>query len=256
MNQSIIPNSRRHRDITIIDLDENKSLVVACDSAGAIGPKEADVIPVPGYVLGRFTARVALMEVLSVGGWPVCVVNTLCVEPRPTGEEITRGVADEIGVLGIEPTDILTGSAEKNIPTSQSGLGVTVIGMAKTSTLRIGRLREGDGIALLGQPKVGNEVSLHDPHIVDLKTVSILLNSPDVKEIIPVGSRGVFHEASHLADLYGLQITWQEIPSDLDLQKSAGPSTCLLVIGEPAALKIMAEKIGKPCLILGNLFGT
>lgn len=254
MQQSIIPITRRHRDTTVIDLDRNKALVVACDSAGAIGPKEADVIPVPGYVLGRFTARVALLEVLAVGGWPVCVVNTLCVEPRPTGEEINRGVADEIRFLGIEPGDILTGSAERNIPTTQSGVGITVIGLAEKSALRIGRLGEGDGIALLGRPKVGSEVTLDDPHIVDLKTICILLDDPDVREIVPVGSRGIFDEASSLAGLYGLQISWREVPPDIDLRKSAGPSTCLLIMGDPAALRAAADKTGKPFLILGGLY--
>lgn len=254
VNQLTIPVARRHRDVTIIDLDGNKSLVVACDSAGAIGPKEADVIQVPGYVIGRFTARVALMEILALGGWPVCVVNTLCVEPQPTGEDITSGVADEIRVLGIVPDSILNGSTEKNIPTVQSGLGITAIGIAKTSALRMERLQQGDVIALFGLPKVGNEVSLDHPDIADLKTVCLLLENPAVREIVPVGSRGILGEVYDLIKLYGIQIAWQEIPSELDLRKSAGPATCLLAIGDQTVLKTMADKTGKPFLILGSIF--
>ena len=54
-------------------------MVVGCDAAGGIGPKPLDKVKVSGYTLGRFTARVALMEVLAVGASPICLVNTLSV---------------------------------------------------------------------------------------------------------------------------------------------------------------------------------
>lgn len=245
---------RRYRDLTIIDLDEHKALVIACDSAGAIGPKEADVIKVSGYILGRFTSRVALMEVLAAGAWPCCVVNTLCVEPIPTGLDIQQGVADEIRVLGIDPATILTGSTEKNIPTSQSGIGVTVIGVVHKQNLRIGRLRAGDALLLLGKPKVGNEVSLYDPEIVNLETVRLLLSSEEVREMVPLGSRGIMAEAQDLAELYGLRIQWNELPPDLNLHKSCGPATCLLAAGNPVALKDLAQRTGKPFFSLGTFY--
>ncbi|HHY18163.1 MAG TPA: alpha-ribazole-5-phosphate synthase, partial [Firmicutes bacterium] len=56
--------SSKYRDLTLVSLTEDCVLVIACDSAGGIGPKELDSVKVPGYVLGRFTARVALMELL------------------------------------------------------------------------------------------------------------------------------------------------------------------------------------------------
>ncbi|HEX3015590.1 MAG TPA: AIR synthase related protein [Desulfobacteria bacterium] len=142
MNPPVIPQPYRYRDLTIIDVAEGKNIVIACDSSGAIGPKQNDIIKVPGYILGRFSARVALMEVLAAGAWPVCVVNTLCVEPSPAGEEISQGVADEIRVLGIDPSQVLTGSTEKNIPTTQSGIGITVVGVAHSPELRINRLQK------------------------------------------------------------------------------------------------------------------
>ncbi len=44
----------------------------------------------------------------------------------------------------------------------------------------------------MGRPKVGREVSLEDPQIVDLKAVPILLRHADVREIVPVGSPGEY----------------------------------------------------------------
>ncbi|WP_338827393.1 AIR synthase related protein [Neomoorella thermoacetica] len=244
---------RRYRDLTILDLDEQRSLVIACDSAGAIGPKEADVVRVPGYVLGRFTARVALMEVLAIGAWPVCIVNTLCVEPEPAGAAIREGVADEMRVLGIDPEKALTGSSEKNIPTTQSGIGITVIGLATTAELLTGRLAAGDTLALFGRPKVGTEVFLDDPEIVDLKTVRLLLDQPGIREIVPAGSRGILAEARDLAALYGLQINWRPGLTEPALLKSAGPATCILAAGDRAALETTGRRAEKPFCLLGTL---
>lgn len=243
---------RKYRDLTLIDLSDDKVLVIACDSCGAVGPKEGDLVKVSGYVVGRFTSRVALMEVLAAGAWPICVVNTLCVEPFPTGADIQCGIADELRFLGVDPEALLTGSTEKNMPTSQSGVGVTVVGIASKEQLRIGRLRAGDYLALFGLPKVGAEVSLGDPEIADLSTIMLLLSSSQVKEIVPVGSRGIKAEAETLARLNDLELVWYEIPDEVDLYKSAGPATCLLAAGEEATLKVMGEKAKKPFFVLGK----
>ncbi|MCG0277198.1 MAG: hypothetical protein L5656_01505 [Thermanaeromonas sp.] len=244
---------RKYRDLTLIDLSDDKVLVIACDSCGAVGPKEGDVVKVPGYVVGRFTSRVALMEVLAAGAWPICVVDTLCVEPFPTGADVQRGIIDELRFLRVDPEALLTGSTEKNIPTSQSGVGVTVIGIASKEQLRIGRLRAGDSLALFGLPKVGTEVSLGDPEIADLSTIMLLLSSNQVREIVPVGSRGIKAEAETLALLNDLELVWYGISDEVDLYKSAGPATCLLAAGEEATLKVLGEKAKKPFLLLGNL---
>ena len=50
--------SRQVRDLTVLDLGNGFSLVVAVDSDGGIGPREHDVVPVTDYVLGRFAMRV------------------------------------------------------------------------------------------------------------------------------------------------------------------------------------------------------
>lgn len=244
-------SSRKYRDVTIMTLSSEQFLVIACDSAGAIGPKQADVVTVPGYVLGRLTARVALLEVLAVGGWPICVVGALCVEPEPTGLAINQGIADEIQVLGIKPEDIMTGSTEKNMLTIQSGLGITVVGMASPQTLKVDALQPGDGIALLGFPKLGQEIQMDDPELVTLQDMITLGDIPGIREIIPVGSRGIAGEVKGLADYYGLQAVWGNLPQNLDLQKSAGPSSCLLAMGDRAALQSLQGNLERFKGIIG-----
>ena len=157
------------RDLTLLRLPGDLVLVIACDSAGGIGPKERDVVKVPGYVLGRFTARVALMEVLASGALPAVVVSTLSVEPEPVGREIMAGVEEEARESGLDPRRAVTGSSEKNTPTCQTGLGITAIGMAREDELRFGRSVRGDAVMCVGVPKVGDQVRLGDPDIADPK---------------------------------------------------------------------------------------
>ena len=84
--------SKRCRDLSIIAIGEEKVLVIACDCAGGIGPKAGDAIKVSAEIIGRFTARVALMEVLAIGAEPISLVNTLSVEYNPTGKGIIEGM--------------------------------------------------------------------------------------------------------------------------------------------------------------------
>ena len=92
------------RDVLIFEFDRGRLIVVGCDSAGGVGPKPLDKVKVDGYTLGRFTARVALTEVLCTGAKPICLVNTLSVEPKPTGDQIVKGIKDEARRAGLDPS--------------------------------------------------------------------------------------------------------------------------------------------------------
>lgn len=131
---------------------------MSCDSCGGIGPKPLDRVKVNGYTVGRFTARVALMEVLSVGAEPVCLANTLTVEPKPTGTQIIRGICDEVRHAGLDARIVMMYSTEKNTSVRQTGLGVTVVGAATSKSLKVGRCTSGDAVIAVGLPHVGNEV--------------------------------------------------------------------------------------------------
>ena len=83
---------RKVRDLLLLELTPEMEMVIACDSDGGIGPKEKDLVQVPGEVLGHFAARVPLMEILASGAVPALVVNTLAVEMEPTGSTIISGM--------------------------------------------------------------------------------------------------------------------------------------------------------------------
>jgi len=229
-------------------------MVVGCDSSGGIGPKPLDRVKVDGYTLGRFTARVALMEVLSTGAKPICLVNTLCVEPKPTGFKIVQGIRDEARRAGLNSDSAFTGSSEKNIPVRQTGLGVTVIGIAARRKLKIGSSRRTDIVVSLGIPLVGRDVLLGEEkgQLADTRDVLKLLNLRFVHEVIPTGSKGILHEAQTIAEESHLRL---EIVDrvDLDLWKSAGPATVILATLPEPKLPKLRRKTRKPINIIGRL---
>jgi hypothetical protein len=215
------------RDVEVVSLNEEQYLVAACDSCGAIGMKELDRVKVPWTITGRFTARVALLEVLSIGAVPKMITVAISNEPEPTGEEILKGVREELRAMDLVSLPMAI-STEKNMLTQQTGLGITAVGLCEKKELRLGQSKSGDSVFCLGVPKVGAEiVSADDPEIAQGRQIKMLLEYPEILDIIPIGSRGIQGEAESLAMTVNAQFI-PETKCPLDLEKSAGPSTCLI----------------------------
>ncbi|WP_026477235.1 AIR synthase related protein [Alkaliphilus transvaalensis] len=223
---------KKQRDISFIRSWGSKTLVIACDSSGAIGSKELDLLKVSPRIVGYYTTRVALMEILSVGATPLAVINTLSVEMNPTGYEIIEGIKDLLREAEL-PLDCINGSTEENFKTLQTGMGITIIGEVENDYCKLSKTEAGDIIYLLGELKVGGEIQLpHDPTICSLKDLQLLVSAKGVKEIIPVGSKGIGYEGELLAALNGLQF----VPDDnlsVSLTKSGGPATAVIFSGSP-----------------------
>ncbi len=224
------------RDVEVVSLNETQYLVAACDSCGAIGMKELDAVKVTWSITGRSTARVALLEVLSIGAIPQMLTVAISNEPKPAGEEILEGVREELKVMDLASLPIAI-STEKNIHTQQTGLGITVVGLCEKAKLRIGQSNIGDGVFCMGLPKVGFEVlGPDDPEIIQGDHVMKLLRYRAVHDIIPVGSQGIRGEAEAIAATVGARFI-QEPQCQLNLHKSAGPSTCAIFMA-PEAIQL------------------
>ncbi|MCS7097495.1 MAG: hypothetical protein NZ922_00710 [Candidatus Methanomethyliaceae archaeon] len=231
------------RDIFLRLISDNKILVVSCDSSGAIGPKDGDLIKVAGEIVGKFMARSALMEVLASGAKPICISCGLSVEPLPTGYSIIKGVKEEMKIIGMDSEKDLLLSTEKNFPTNQTGLGITVIGVVDKEELRIGRSKRGDIIVSIGIPSVGMEVLRNE--VADLRDLLCLLSMKFIHSIIPVGSKGIIYESKVLAAEAMLEVKFLD-KIEIDIKKSAGPSTVLLATLEENKFEDLKEKINKP----------
>jgi hypothetical protein len=243
------------RDVLIFEFENGEVMVVGCDSAGGIGPKPLDKVKVNGYTLGKFTARVALMEVLSTGAKPICIVNALSVEPYPTGVEITKGVKAEAKKADLDPKLAVTGSSEKNVKTEQTGIGVTVIGLTKKESLRIGVSQPKDVVVAIGTPSVGDEVVFAEKKrkIADMTDMLKLLKLEFIHEIIPVGSEGIGHEIETLAKCSKLKFQLAN-QTKINVEKSAGPATVILSSLPRSELTELEYAVSKPINIVGHLF--
>ncbi len=243
----------RRGDVLVLPATGDRRLAVACDALGGIGSKRGDSVGVPAYVVGRFACRVPLMELLAVEAAPVAVSCCLCVEPDPTGREIMAGVRDELRAAALEGAVALTGSTEKNVATSQTAVGITVVGTV--DRLRWGRARPGDVVLAVGEPKVGEAVSLENPTLADIPTLRLALAHPSSGDAVPVGSRGIAAEARDLALRSGLVLAL-DAGRDLDLETSAGPATVFLVTVAPGSRRVFERYLsgsGRPVQALGSL---
>ncbi|MDQ7093463.1 alpha-ribazole kinase [Desulfosporosinus sp. PR] len=217
----------RGRDIEVVAINPEQYLVASCDSCGAIGLKILDVVQVPWTITGRLTARVALLEILAVGAGPQVMTVAISNEPQPTGEELLKGVNEELAFAGL--TLPMAISTEKNMKTQETALGISVVGLVGQKQLRIGTSQPGDEVFCLGLPKVGPEAANpEDPEIIQLMHLKRLLGISEIHDMIPVGSRGIRAEADQLAsNSHSRLLVDPSCP--LNLAKSAGPSTCLIL---------------------------
>lgn len=234
-----------HRDVDFLEIDSNRFLVTACDSCGAIGLKENDVVKVPYNITGKLTTRVCLMEILSIGAKPIGLTVNICNEPTPTGDEILKGIREELIEIGLDiPISI---STEKNMKTSMTALGITGIGIVKKHELLINKVNPGDLVYVAGLPSVGNEVLENMDLIANTYKLKKFLNIKNIKELIPIGSSGIKGELDKMEKNYNLAVSYNKDIS-LDLNKTAGPSTAMIIICRDilkTSLDIPIEAIGK-----------
>jgi thiamine monophosphate kinase len=213
------------RDILVFRQNDS-CLTIAADTLGAIGEKPADLFCASTELCGRMTARVCLMETLSVGARPFSLMALTCNEREPTGIRLLAGIREELASSGY-PDILIGGSTEDNMPTPMTALGVALLGECKTPAWRLAQ--QGDGVYLLGRPYVGAEVLAHLDELPAAFHVQQLRSMPAVGDIIPCGSRGIAWELHVLEVETGLQT---KLENDLDLALlglSAGPATCVVV---------------------------
>ncbi|WP_026672688.1 hypothetical protein [Alkalihalobacterium bogoriense] len=211
------------RDVSFIPIDGKEELVIATDCAGAIGEKPEDEVKVPLEVVSYYTARVAMMECVSVGATPFAVVLQNFAGDD-SWEKIKGGIQQACSELGLQNIKI-TGSSESNFHFKQTAIGISVLGKVDSEEKRIAITPPTARFAVIGKPLVGNEVIEQANDVLSLSLFHSLLDF--TYEMIPIGSKGIAYELNELMKDNELQAT--NIKSTLALTKSAGPATCALI---------------------------
>ena len=231
------------RDVILFELEQDLTLVSAVDSCGGIGNQSHDALNVDPEIVGMFTARVALLEIVAAGAKPAFASLAVCSGPQ-TAAPIIAGVKKILG----ESFPLII-STEKNMPTSETGIGVTITGFCKTSELLVARAQSGDVLYCAGYPLVGGETVQAGAQTFNAEHFKALLRSSHFHTLIPVGSMGIAAEAELLARESSLQCNFSSA-SGVDLKKSAGPSTCAVF----AADSRVQFDIGLPVFEIGTLY--
>lgn len=242
----------RFRDLVVMDTGAGVQMIIACDSSGAIGPKPSDHLRWSGEDLGRSAVKVPIMEVLAAGATPVLVVDNLCVEMDPTGRAILGGIRDACAVLDTMP--VITGSDETNMPTIQTGIGVTVVGVVSEERCLLGSSQPDDLLLAIGLPLGGSdgESMDGDERAAGIQTVKALVGTAGVHEVLPVGSRGIAYEAGELARTAGLKFVPALNPG-IDTARSAGSSS-VVIVAVSAEHDVSVELVdGLPITLIGTL---
>ena len=244
----------RRGDVSILKIPTGHAIVAGSTSSGAVGPKIMDKVKVDGHVLGKFLARVALMDVTATGAFPLLLSVTLGVEKEPTGNQIVEGMKREARSIGLDPNQVIMENTEDNFETVQTGVGLTVVGFANEDELRLGKTCPGDIIIAIGKPKVGEEVILAESkgEIADLKNVIQLSQKKYVHDIVSVGTFGIADEARMMAFGVGRQLKLFDVKG-LDLNKSAGPATVILATVDKDKLEEVISLISKPVNVVGEI---
>lgn len=230
------------RDILLFELGNGLVLASAVDSCGGIGDQKYDALCVDPEIVGYFTARVSLLEIMAVGAKPSFVSLAVCSGPETAGPVIA-GVNRAAG----EALPLIV-STEKNMPAPMTGIGVTVTGFCAANELLAARAKPGDSLFCAGLPLVGKETLQDGAALFNTVHLAALLRNRHVHTVIPVGSTGIASEASILARESGLACIL-DMDSGLDLYKSAGPATCAVFAADAGA----EFDIGLPVFKIGSL---
>ncbi|OPJ54668.1 AIR synthase related protein [Alkalithermobacter paradoxus] len=242
---------KKYRDLLFLDINDKEYLVISCDSCCGVGLKKFDKVKAPYELVSYFTTRVCMMELMSIKGNPIAIVDNLGTSMEKGGNEIINGIKK---FLRENEIDIpITGSTEENFISLQTFLGLTVIGRVDKDYEKYNKPRENDLIVVLGIPKVGSEIDIQtDKEIISFDDFRKIINLEYINCIIPVGSKGIKYESEVMSKIGNLNIEY--IESNIDISKSAGPSTCVIAAINEENLSKLKNSIKCPINIIGKFF--
>ena len=220
-------------------LEIGGGFIVTTDNSGGIGEKVDDIFHVSDRVTAYFSARVALLDQWAAYAEPIAVL-IYNFSGSVSWENYVQGVNDLFLEAGLGVPKI-SGSTETNMDLKQSAVAVTMIGQKQEVVVA-------DDLQWFsyGTPLVGPEVIERADEVASIKLIHEAIARGIVQRIWPVGSRGIAAEVRVLLD-----ISLDEVDSVLDVNKSAGPSTVVLLAIPVEKMEVAINFFGKHLNELG-----
>ncbi len=214
-------------------MDIGGGLILTTDNSGGIGEKPADLIHVPDEVTAYFAARVALVEQWAANAEPVTVlIHNFSGEN--SWNRYVAGVEKAFSESSMALPKI-TGSTETNMEMVQSAVAITMIGKQSGLISPI----EGLIWRIYGTPLVGDEVVERVGEIAQLQILHDAYRNRIIERLWPVGSKGILHEIQKITGTENVQVQ-----TELEIEKSAGPATAVLLGIRPDRLKQAEQHFG------------
>lgn len=233
------------RDAIFIKIENNKELVITTDCCNGVGELAQDYVKFGIEEVARLTSRVALMELLALKALPVaCSLNYGGdIDKYYLAEKGLKDCFEEFGFTDIP----FISSSEKNFKPIQTSVAVSITGIRKQEKYK-NYQAENLLYAIVGEPLWGEEVIENSKVAINTEEFIELTRIKDVVEIIPLGSGGA------AVELQKKKI--KVIECDLDLNKSAGPATCVFIAAKKRAKNDLVQLYGEKLHIVytDNLF--
>ena len=139
-----------------------------------------------------------------------------------------------------------------SIKTVQTALGVTVIG--KTTLKKLKKYtfsKKNNIVAAAGLPLVGENLMKYKSKAVNFKKFLKLKELDYINQFLPVGSKGMLYEAKILAKENNCD--FEIISNKVDLEKSAGPASVILLSLKEEKFSKLKNEIDLPFNKIGKL---
>ncbi|MCP8616161.1 hypothetical protein [Salirhabdus salicampi] len=245
---------KKIRDVTLFQMNKEQYLMIACHSNAGMGNKAADFVNVPEESIAQFAVRDPLFEIIALRGKPFYINESLTVEFDPTGKKISEAIKDYVCESGITDDIQFSCSTEDYIPTIQTGIGITVLGLVNIKDFQTARTEHGDVLAVVGKPKCNlhDKVNIDDQDIISLSEINLIHKLPYVHDIFPVGAKGIQHELDRFTVETNLEILL-EGQGEIDFQASAGFSTCVIISLPRSQVTNLRNYIQSPVNIIGSI---
>lgn len=198
-------------------IDIGNGWIITTDNSGGIGEKPGDLVAVADQLTAYFAARVALLEQWAAHAEPMSVLIHN-FSGSASWQKYVAGVNELFIEAGLQ-TPSISGSSETNMTLTQSAMAVTIIG----KTVERSSSEEANWFTY-GTPLVGGEVLERASEIASLQLLKEAIANGWIQQLWPIGSRGILEEVRSMTGNKEAKVE-----SGLDITKTAGPSTVVLL---------------------------